>query len=117
MFRSFSCGKSVDDIIEIENQRAGKTLDRRNRFLSYLVKKRHNFQCQICSAGETARIPSFIQVHHMVRLADDGEDHSRNMIVTCNYHHEEIHRGRMRLENGEKIQIEYDGKKMFTTPN
>lgn len=110
-------GKSIDDIIEIENLRAGKTLERRNQFLSYLVKKRHNFQCQICSAGDPAKFPSYIQVHHIIRLADNGEDHSRNMIVTCNYHHEEIHRGRIRLETGEKISIESNGRKLFTSPN
>jgi hypothetical protein len=112
-----SQGKSIDDIIEIENARAGKSLAKRNQFLSYLVKRRHNFECQICAAGDLAKIPSFIQVHHIVRLSDDGEDHSRNMIVTCNYHHEEIHKGRITLEKGEKILIDYYGKKYFTSVN
>lgn len=112
-----SQGKSIDDIIEIENARAGKTLAKRNQFLSYLVKRRHNFECQICAAGDITKVPSFIQVHHIVRLADDGEDHSRNMIVTCNFHHEEIHKGRIKLEKGERILIDSNGKRYFTSPN
>ncbi|HNW79935.1 MAG TPA: HNH endonuclease signature motif containing protein [Methanoregulaceae archaeon] len=112
-----SQGKGIDEIIDIENQRAGKTLVYRNQFLSFLVKKRHDFHCQICAAGDPAIIPSSIQVHHIMPLSEKGEDHSSNMIVTCNYHHQEIHNGKIKIEIGNIITIHINGKKYFTTPN
>ncbi len=112
-----SQGKSISDIIEIQNQRAGKTQNRRNQYLSFLVKKRCNYQCQICATCDPVKIPFSIQVHHITPLSENGDDHSRNMIVVCNYHHHDIHSGRIQLEKGEVITIERNGKKFFTSPN
>lgn len=112
-----SQGKTISEIIEIENLRAGKTLSRRNQYLSYLVKKRCNFQCQICVAGDPAKYPSFIQVHHITPLSENGDDHSSNMIVVCNHHHQEIHRGQIQIKKGEVLSIEGNGKKFTTNPN
>jgi hypothetical protein len=115
----YSQGKSIDDIIERENQRSGETLVYRNQFLTFLVKTRHNFRCQICVAGDPATNPSSIEVHHIIPLADRGKDHSGNMIVTCDYHHKEIHDGKIILkkENEDTIAIRSNGRLFFTDSN
>jgi len=115
----YSQGKSIDDIINTENQRSGETLVYRNQFLTFLVKTRHNFQCQICAAGNPAPNHSSIEVHHIIRLADHGKDHSGNMIVTCDYHHKKIHEGTIILEkeNEDTIVIRINGRQFFTDSN
>ena len=115
----YSQGKSIDDIIDRENQRSGETLVYRNQFLTFLVKTRHNFQCQICAAGDPAADPLGIEVHHIIRLADRGKDHSGNMIVTCDYHHKQIHNGKIIIEkeNEDILAIRSNGRLFLTNSN
>ncbi|MDD1703024.1 MAG: HNH endonuclease [Methanoregula sp.] len=115
-------GMSIDDIIEKENLRAAQTITYRHQFLVYLVKLRHNFLCQICTAGDPVKgiqtDPSYaVEVHHIWSLAEGGEDHSRNMIVTCPHHHKQIHAGLIQLMNGEMITIKKEGRIFFTRSN
>jgi len=110
-------GLSLEDIIQLENFRQRNPVVKRNHFLSYLVKKHQNFQCQICNAGDRVNDPFNIQVHHIIPLSVKGEDYSSNMLVTCGSHHKEIHGGIIKIEKGERITINCDGKTFFSEPN
>jgi len=117
-----SQGFDIDDIIARENERAALTIRYRHQFLVYLVKLRHNFLCQICTAGDPVKgdhadPSSAVEVHHIWSLAEGGEDRSRNMIVTCPCHHRQIHAGLIQLTNGEMITIKKEGRIYFTRSN
>ncbi len=110
-------GLALEEIIQFENSRKRDPIVRRNHFLSYLVKKQQNFQCQICSVVSPSQNFVDIQVHHIVPLSANGEDLSSNMLVACYSHHKEIHAGRIILEKGEKITINCNGMQFYTEPN
>jgi len=110
-------GLALEEIIQLENSRKRDPDVKRNHFLSYLVRKHQNFQCQICSGVSPSQNFVDIQVHHIVPISANGEDLSSNMLVACKFHHKEIHSGRITLEKGEKIIINCNGGQFSTEPN
>jgi hypothetical protein len=98
-------GKTIDDLIAMANQQDRNPLERRNSFLTYLVKKKHFFQCQICTAKNPAKKSPPVQVHHIVPLSRNGEDHSGNMIVVCDFHHRKIHEGHITVEKALSVTV------------
>ena len=110
-------GLALEEIIQLENLRQRNPIERRNHFLSYLVRKYQNFQCQICNVWSPSQNSVDIQVHHIIPLSAKGKDLSSNMLVACNIHHKEIHSGRITVEKGEKITINCNGEQLSTEPN
>lgn len=110
-------GLTLEGVIQLENLRQRNPIEKRNSFLVYLVKKQQNFQCQLCKTGCTTKDPSFIEVHHIVPLSKRGEDLSSNMLVTCNFHHKDIHEGRILIEKSERIAINCGGEQFYTKAN
>lgn len=106
----FNSGLTLYDIIKNENNRLNQSFTYRNQFLAYLVKRSHGFNCQICENFLPSKVPSNIQVHHIVPLSEKGLDRSDNMLVTCHFHHKEIHFGRIQVDLGDKIWIRANGK-------
>ena len=82
---------SLNDIIQKENLRDIPTEIKRNNFLSYLLKKKHKFRCQICQLTKSKSKTHNFESHHIVPLEQGGADHSSNMIVLCKKHHNEAH--------------------------
>ncbi|HOJ95232.1 MAG TPA: HNH endonuclease signature motif containing protein [Methanospirillum sp.] len=90
--RARKAGRDVHSLIREEEHRILPMQMRRNRYLSYLVRKLHGNVCQICAArGEETRGP--VEVHHIVPLSRDGKDLAENMITLCVYHHQAVHSG------------------------
>lgn len=62
-----------------------------------IAKQRANFKCQVpsCSAKsfKTGRGMPYVEVHHLVQLANGGVDHPSNVVCVCPAHHRELHFG------------------------
>ena len=91
-------GISLDEMIKIENNYKPIKNMKRNLILSYLIKMRHNFKCQVCKKNTENMIGDKIEVHHIIPLLANGKDHSDNLIVLCHKHHRDIHKGVLSLE-------------------
>jgi 5-methylcytosine-specific restriction endonuclease McrA len=98
-------GNNIDKLIEKENQKFELGM-KRNYYLSFLVKKKHFFKCQICSVTNE-RIHNLVEAHHIVPIYKGGDDHSENLIVLCKKHHF--------LADKNKIYLEISGKNIKVT--
>jgi len=99
-------GLSIEEMIQKENERELPVGVKRNNLLSFLVRKANGFKCELCKT-EKKRYNT-IQTHHIIPLSEGGEDHSRNMIVLCESHHESVHTGEIMIERGDtKTWIKY----------
>jgi len=78
----------------------------RSPTVTAIAKLRADFRCEIEGCGYEPFIGSqsllYIEIHHIVRLADDGEDSLENTACLCPAHHREIHFG----ENKDKLKME-----------
>lgn len=99
-------GLSIEEMIQKENEREMPVGVKRNNLLSFLVRKANGFKCELC---KTEKKRSYtIQTHHIIPLSEGGEDHSSNMIVLCESHHEIVHAGEIMIERGDtKTWIKY----------
>ncbi len=109
-------GFSLNDIIKKENLRIMPTEIKRNNFLSYLLKKKHKFRCQICQLTKSKSKSHYFESHHIVPLEQGGADHSANMIVLCKKHHNEAHCGALEITSKKNLTIKYK-KKQFGINN
>lgn len=100
-------GLSIEEMIQKENERELPVGVKRNNLLSFLVRKANGFKCELC---KTEKKRSYtIQTHHIIPLSEGGEDHSHNMIVLCELHHESVHAGEIIIERGDtKTWIKYN---------
>jgi len=99
-------GLSIEEMIQKENERELPVGVKRNNLLSFLVRKANGFKCELCKT-EIKRSDT-IQTHHIIPLSEGGEDHSRNMIVLCESHHESVHAGENMIEREDtKTWIKY----------
>lgn len=111
-------GLDITAMIHKENERIMPVGIFRNNLLAYLIKKKHNFACQICYIlKNNNKTNQNVEVHHIVPLKQGGQDKAENMIVLCKKHHHEAHQGQLILELGQKIHIEYEGKSYNSNPN
>ena len=99
-------GLSIEEMIQEENERELLVGVKRNNLLSFLVRKANRFKCELC---KTEKKWSYtIQTHHIIPLSEGGEDHSRNMIVLCESHHESVHAREFMIERDDtKTWIKY----------
>jgi 5-methylcytosine-specific restriction endonuclease McrA len=96
-------------MIVLESKRKKPVGLKRNNLLSYLIKKKHNFQCQLCKTLHE-NIHGDVEIHHIISLEYGGDDRSDNMIVLCKKHHKDVHEGLIRINALDKICINYLGK-------
>ncbi len=89
------------------------TLKRHDRIptVSAIAKLRAGFKCEVYGCNYNPfiglyNIP-YVEVHHIKRLADGGEDTLKNTACLCPNHHREIHFG----ENKEKLSEILLGKR------
>ena len=99
----------MDEMIAKENKRKLPKKVKRNVALSYLVKFKHNFQCQICKILGVKNKDEQSEAHHIVPLSKGGKDHSDNLIVLCRRHHREVHAGELKLKMVLKHSFDYRG--------
>ena len=99
-------GLSIEEMIQKENERELPVGVKRNNLLSFLVRKANGFKCELC---KTEKKRSYtIQTHHIIPLSEGGEDHSQNMIVLCESHHDSVHDGEIMIErDDQKTWIKY----------
>lgn len=108
---------SINDIIQKENLRVMPTEIKRNNFLSYLLKKKHKFRCQICQLTKSKSKTHYFESHHIVPLEQGGADHSSNMIVLCKKHHYEAHSGTLKISCKKNLTIKYKRKQFGINNN
>lgn len=108
---------SLNDIIQKENLRDMPTEIKRNNFLSYLLKKKHKFRCQICQLTKSKSKTHNFESHHIVPLEQGGADHSSNMIVLCKKHHNEAHSGTLEITCKKNLTIKYKRKQFGINNN
>ena len=108
---------SLNDIIQKENLRDMPTEIKRNNFLSYLLKKKHKFRCQICQLTKSKSKTHNFESHHIVPLEQGGTDHSSNMIVLCKKHHNEAHSGTLEITCKKNLTIKYKRKQFGINNN
>ncbi len=101
---------SLGEMIQKENLRTMPAGINRNNFLSYLVKKRHKYKCQICYLQKRRQSSQLIEAHHIVAIEQGGADHSSNMIVLCKKHHDAAHARSLQIDRLKKLRITYKGK-------
>jgi predicted restriction endonuclease len=101
---------AVDDIGTDKPDRALSQvwLYTRDQAVRNAVLKRANGICEYC--GKTGFLKSdgkpYLESHHVIALADDGEDRTTNVIALCPNDHREAHFGAKREEiESEMIQI------------
>ncbi len=99
-------GLSIEEMIQKEDERKLPVGVKRNNLLSFLVRKANGFKCELC---KTEKKRSYtIQTHHIIPLSEGGEDHSQNMIVLCESHHDSVHEGEIMIErDDQKTWIKY----------
>ena len=111
-------GFTIEEMIKKENDRKMPSGIHRNNLLSYLVKKRRKFECQICPSLNHVDLDSYqIEAHHIVPLSEGGEDNSHNMIVVCEKHHQETHEGHVVIELDENVIVKYKKKRFLIDYN
>ena len=108
---------SLNDIIQKENLRVMPTEIKKNNFLSYLLKKKHKFRCQICQLTKSKSKTHYFESHHIVPLEQGGTDHSSNMIVLCKKHHNEAHSGTLEISCKKNLTIKYKRKQFGINNN
>jgi hypothetical protein len=101
-------GLSLQEMIDRENKRELPVGVKRNNLLAFLVKKIHNFECQVCNLLDSKQYMLYeIQAHHIKFLSQEGLDHSKNMIILCEKHHDDAHSGKLTFQKSSKLQISY----------
>lgn len=105
-----SQGITLDELIVKENQRPLLVIQR-NPLLAYLVKRRHEFSCQVCNHFpiRSTKYLSRVEAHHIVPLSQGGEDQSSNLLVLCPQHHLEVHQAHIETyltDNDEHSEVE-----------
>ncbi len=90
-------GFSLDEMIKVENSRKLPKGVKRNIILSYLVKKKVNFECQFCKLRSLLQSGDQVETHHIIPISKNGKDHSENLIVLCSQHHRDAHDGKISL--------------------
>ncbi len=109
---------SLDAMIREENGRKLPVGVNRNNLLAFLIKKRHNFQCQVCALIKNSIQQNlYVEAHHLIQLSQGGLDCSENIIILCKKHHSEAHSGLLEIIHLKKLQIVYKGRKYFIMPN
>lgn len=88
-------GLSIEEIITQENIRDLPVGIHRNNFLSYVLKAKHNFTCQLATRISMCAGP--VQSHHITPLSKGGEDKSGNIIILCENHHRVVHQKRLQI--------------------
>ena len=90
-----SRGQSLEEIIKAENLREKPVGIERNNFLSFVLKAKHNFTCQL--SDRLGHCSGNIQSHHITPLSQNGEDQSDNIIILCNGHHRDVHTDKLEI--------------------
>jgi predicted HNH restriction endonuclease len=110
--------KSFDQLMDA--YRSGKSVQKpRRREVQQLVyerrplviaiaKKRAGYSCEIEGCPSPTFVTSggekFVEVHHLIPLAQGGEDSIANTVCLCPTHHREIHHGKMRQHLTSSLQ-------------
>ena len=128
------------EIIDIENRqlhvvpgvkyRLSKVIERGAS--AKLLKKRNNFECQICKAldphNKTQSFikknvnEQYIEIHHVSPISKRqiGTNHFKNLITICPLHHRQIHFGKVSeppKSKGGMFEFIIDGKKIKVKKN
>lgn len=111
-------GLELLEMIIEENARDLPVGVKRNNLLAYLIKKKHNFQCQICTLVQSRPIINQkVQAHHITLLSQGGEDRSENIIILCRKHHEDAHSENLNIISSDSLQIRYAGREYSINHN
>ena len=103
-------GWTVEEIGNTEPSIQYRTIKQYDKIptVSAIAKLRTGFKCEIIDCAYEPFIGlynlPYIEVHHIIRLADGGEDTLKNVACLCPKHHREIHCGKNK-ENLKEILL------------
>lgn len=85
------------------------TIIERDPLVKAIARQRAGFRCEVPGCP-TPSFPSkftepYCEVHHLVRLADKGEDSIENVVCVCANHHRELHFGKRHKELAESLRL------------
>jgi len=73
------------------------------------VLERDNFACTYCGWTRAALRPDdprkLLELHHVIRHVDKGENSPENLLTLCNVHHDRVHAGRLAWTDGRWIAV------------
>jgi len=114
--------EDIEKLIEEENNNSKYYIGRNYRLTS-LLKKKHNYECQICKELEKGNIPREekekveIEAHHLIPLEEGGDDVSDNIIIVCSKHHKMFHEKKLNfVMHGDEIIITFENGKKLKIP-
>lgn len=91
---------AIDDCNDLHSVPNSGLRYHRNPEVRKNVKRRANGKCEYC--GKQGFVDSYgevyLEAHHIIALAADGEDKESNVIALCPEHHREAHYGQRRDE-------------------
>ncbi len=100
-------GYSIEKMIRVENTRKLRGDLKRNITLTYLVKRKHDFKCQLCELLSISQQSDQVETHHIIPLSENGKDNSENFIVLCRHHHEQAHKGMISFKKSQNLKLTY----------
>jgi len=84
----------------VQRRSTTATAYERSPLVVALTRTRANYTCEVSgcenSTFDGADDNPFVEVHHLVRLADGGVDTITNTVCVCPNHHRELHHGKNR---------------------
>jgi len=95
----------------LEPRRKSRVVERgyeRNHKLVDLVKKRAGYACEVDGCAVELFIKPdglpYVEVHHLIMMAEGGPDTMENMVCVCANHHRELHYGENREQLKKQLQ-------------
>lgn len=103
------------EIVKLEEnlipRRKSRVVERgyeRNHKLVDLVKKRAGYACEVDGCAVELFIKpdglAYVEVHHLIMMAEGGPDTMENMVCVCANHHRELHYGKNREQLKKQLQ-------------
>jgi hypothetical protein len=111
--------KGLDVLLKAYNQRsnldprpprrqAGAVVFSRDPLVVAITKLRAQFRCEVqgCTNHTFAGADNdlYVEVHHLQRLADGGQDITQNTAALCANHHREIHFGKRKAQITDQLR-------------
>ena len=96
----------------LEPRRKSRVVERgyeRNHKLVGLTKRRAGYRCEV--EGCTTELftkpdgKPYVEVHHLIMMAEGGPDTLENMVCLCPNHHRELHYGKNKKKLKRQLQI------------
>jgi len=74
------------------------------------VLERDDFKCVVCGWDRSMLRPDdprkFLELHHLIKHKDKGENTPENLVTICNVHHDQVHAGRLAWDGTAWLKVQ-----------